>query len=99
MKIPFPLAYKIRMTVALLAAELIIAMLFFRHLLSAIGPVKTPFYDFGLVGLAGLFVTDLVFLVYVLIHGKTPVPRWISFSALLFAVLGLGGALLNEILA
>jgi len=92
---PSSLTYKIRMIVALLGAGVINVMLLARLLLSAIGPVKTPFFDIAFVGLVGLLFTDAALILRVIIKKERGVPLWITFAATVFLVMGLGGFLAN----
>jgi len=94
-----PLAYKVRMTIALLAAGLIIVMLLARHLLSAIGPVKTVFFNIGLIGLLGMLLVDIICIGHVILRGKGKIDLWIAIPGAIFSIMGLGGALLNTLLS
>lgn len=93
--LPSSLTYKIRMTIALLAAGVVNVLLLARLLVSAIGPVKTPFFNIAFIGLVGLLFANAALILRVILAGKRGVPLWITFAAIVFLVMGLGGFLAN----
>lgn len=98
MKTTSPLAYKVRMTVLLLVAAVCIVVLLAQLLVSAIGPVKTPFFNIALIGLLGMLLTDLVCILHVIIHGKGKLDLWIAIPGGILTVMGLGGFIANALL-
>ncbi len=92
------LAYKVRMTVLLLIAAVMIVVLLAQLLVSAIGPVKTPFFNISLIGLLGMLLVDLICILHVIIRGHGRLDLWIAIPGEILTVMGLGGFIVNALL-
>lgn len=99
MKTLSPLADKILFTFSMALVVFFLVFLTANHLVSALGPQKTILFDIVLLGLIGLIASCIAMAAYRIAKGPAPLPLWIYLSTVLCLFLGIGGFMLNVLLA